>query len=160
MEHKLFLLLTLLLISLISVAQSVVPASGGTGAGSGGSISFTVGQVSNNSTEGKSNYSIEGVQQPYEISVVNSLPELRESGVTLNAFPNPTKQHLKLSIDGELHENLSYTIYGMKGEILQSHKITSSETSLDLINYPTGTYLLKVLESTRPIKTFRIVKTN
>ncbi len=160
MEHKLFLLFSLLLTSSISLAQSVIPASGGTGTGSGGSVSFTVGQVSNNSIEGEPNYSIEGVQQPYEISIVNSLSEQEESGVTLSAFPNPTEQHLKLSIGGKSYENLSYTLYSLKGDVLLSRKITTRETSLDLINFPNGTYLLKVLESTKPLKTFRIVKTN
>ena len=55
-------------------AQEAVLASGGDTSGSGGSISYSVGQVVYTTNTGTSGYSVaEGVQQPYEISVVTSL---------------------------------------------------------------------------------------
>lgn len=54
-------------------AQEAIPASGGNATGSGGSVSYSVGQVEYSSNTGSGGSVAAGVQQPYEISVVTGL---------------------------------------------------------------------------------------
>ncbi len=53
-----------------SLAQEVIPASGGNATGSGGSVSYSAGQVFYLTHEGTTGSVNEGAQQPYEISAI------------------------------------------------------------------------------------------
>ena len=53
--------------------QQTIPATGGNASGSGGSVSYTVGQILSSSISGANGSVVQGVQQPYEISVVTAL---------------------------------------------------------------------------------------
>jgi hypothetical protein len=56
-------------------AQESINATDGDVSGSGGSVSYSVGQVVYTTHTGTSGSVAEGVQQPYEISVVTGLEE-------------------------------------------------------------------------------------
>jgi hypothetical protein len=51
--------------------QNTIPAAGGNAKGSGGSASFTVGQIFYTKLSGTNGTVIQGIQQPYEISMPN-----------------------------------------------------------------------------------------
>jgi zinc transporter ZupT len=73
MKHTKNVLCFLLLIAfgtMILQAQETIPATGGNVVGSGGSVSHTVGQLLYNTVSGTNGTVAQGVQQPYEISVV------------------------------------------------------------------------------------------
>ena len=78
MRHKRLKLSTVLLLGLGLTgvqAQTSVNATGGDASGGGGSVSYSVGQVVYTTHTGTSGSVAEGVQQPYEISVVTGLEE-------------------------------------------------------------------------------------
>jgi len=52
--------------------QSTIPSTGGNATGSGGSVSYTVGQITYRTFSGTNGSIAEGVQQTYEISVVTA----------------------------------------------------------------------------------------
>ena len=58
-------------------AQQVVTTSGGNASGSGGSVSYTVGQIVYTTNTDSNGSVAQGVQQPYEISVVTALKKQR-----------------------------------------------------------------------------------
>ncbi|MFC2137321.1 T9SS type A sorting domain-containing protein [Bacteroidota bacterium] len=65
---------------------------------------------------------------------------------TIQIFPNPTKGHLKVEIS-ESDNNVQGVIgiYTLNGtELLMNPNITES-VSLDLSNYPSGSYIMKVV---------------
>jgi len=73
MKHKLTKLSAALLFCLAFAglhAQEAIPASGGNAKGSGGTVSYSFGQVYYISVEGVNGTVAQGVQQPFEISVV------------------------------------------------------------------------------------------
>ena len=57
------------------LAQEVIPTSGGTASGSGGSASYTIGQMIYTTNNGVNGSVSQGIQQPYEISVVSGIEE-------------------------------------------------------------------------------------
>ena len=80
MRHKKFTLSAVLLLGLGLTglqAQTSVNATGGDASGSGGSVSYSVGQVVYTTNTGTSGSVAQGVQQPYEISVVTAIEEAK-----------------------------------------------------------------------------------
>ena len=135
--------------------QAIVP-SGGDFNGSGGSISFSLGQVSyttNNASSGES--SAEGVQHAYEIYAYSTINELN-STITINISPNPTPDLLNIYIND--FESYSYSLHEWNGKILISDKISNENTSLNLQKLARSTYLLKVFNENQFIRSFKIIK--
>ena len=143
----------------MAYAQQTVPASGGDAIGSGGSSSYTVGQVVYTINSGATGSVAQGIQQPYEISTLVGL-EVTEINLELTAYPNPTNNVLHLSIGNYKNEKLSYQLYDIQGRKLAGESIKDNPTSIVLQDFSGSSYLLNVLDKNQLIKTFRIIKTN
>ena len=155
----LFFLLFLLSIGGVRLrAQEAIPASGSNATGSGGSVSYTVGQVFY-STQTATNGSIaQGVQQPYEISVVIGIEEAYGINLICSVFPNPTNNMLTLKVENYNTENLNYQLYDISGKLLETKKVESIQTEISLKEFKPASYFLKVNENAIEIKTFKIIK--
>ena len=161
MRHKLLKLSTVLLLGLGLTgvqAQTSVNATGGDASGGGGSVSYSVGQVVYTTHTGTSGSVAEGVQQPYEISVVTGLEEAQSINLSVTAYPNPTTDYLTLRIDEFEISNLSFQLYDMNGKLLQNEKITGNQTSIVMSNLLPATYFVKVIQGNKEVKTFKIIK--
>ena len=161
MRHKRLKLSTVLLLGLGLTgvqAQTSVNATGGDASGGGGSVSYSVGQVVYTTHTGTSGSVAEGVQQPYEISVVTGLEEAQSINLSVTAYPNPTTDYLTLRIDEFEISNLSFQLYDMNGKLLQNEKITGNQTSIVMSNLLPATYFVKVIRGNKEVKTFKIIK--
>ncbi|HET6558747.1 MAG TPA: T9SS type A sorting domain-containing protein [Prolixibacteraceae bacterium] len=161
MRHKRLKLSAILLLGLGLTglqAQESVNASGGNTSGSGGSVSYSVGQVVYQTHTGTNGSIVQGVQQPFEISVVTGIEEAKGIILLVSAYPNPTTDYLTLSIDEFDISNLSYQLYAMNGELLLNEKITGHKTSIVMSNLTPATYLVKVNQSNKEVKIFKIIK--
>jgi len=144
-----------------SYAQEAIPASGGNASGSGGTVSFTVGQVVYNTNTGTNGSAAQGVQQPYEISVVTGFEPSKGITLQLSAYPNPTIDQLNLKIDASTSLNfqsLSYQLFDANGKSLEYREITDVMTSIKMSGLPMATYYLKISEDNIVVKTFKIIK--
>ena len=158
---KIYLLLLISTLSVITFAQSAIVPLGGDAQGATGSVSYTVGQVVTQ-TVANSNGSIsvaEGVQQPYEIQTVgvNNYPQ-----ITLNAmvYPNPTENMAQLELNGfELPaDGLQANLFDSKGKLLQRIPVTGDITEFHIGQYATGTYYLELRHDKQLLKTFKVVR--
>ena len=162
MKHKRLKLSALLLLGLGLTglqAQESVNATGGNASGSGGSASYSVGQVVYTTNTGTNGSVSQGVQQPYEISVVTGIEEAKGINLSVSAYPNPTTDYLTLSIGEFEISNLSYQLYDMNGKLLQSEKISGNQTSIVMSNLVPSSYFVKVIQGNKEVKTFKIIKT-
>jgi hypothetical protein len=141
-----------------SYAQEVITTSGGEASGATGSVSYTVGQTSYTTIESEDGTITQGVQQPFEIFIIVGIDEAEEITLIVSAYPNPTAGNLNLKIENYLIENLSYQLFDFNGRILESNKINSFEVKIQMNQFPTATYFLKVFDGKKEIKTFKIVK--
>ena len=139
-------------------AQEAIPATGGNGSGSGGSVSYTVGQIVYTTITGTNGSSAQGVQQPFEISVVTGIPEAKDILLEIIVYPNPAKDFVLLNIKNYDVQNLRYQLYDNNGSLLQDYKIEGSETNIVMSNYIPAVYFLKVSDNNKVIKTFKIIK--
>jgi len=139
-------------------AQEALPASGGNASGSGGSVSYTIGQVVYTTIAGINGSVAQGVQQPYEISVVTGLAEAAGIKLICSAYPNPAKEYVTLRIENCDTENMIYQLYDDSGKLLEKKKVEGTETRIDMDNLVIATYFLKVLRSNQVVKTFKVIK--
>jgi len=140
------------------MAQQAVPAAGGTITGSGGSVSYTVGQVAYTTVSGTGGTVAQGVQQPYLISVISEVPEAREISLDLSVYPNPAIQYVMLKIENLELNSLDCQMYNAEGKLLQNIKIEDKLTTIPMDDLLRATYFLKVTREGREIKVFKIVK--
>ena len=101
MRHKKLKLSAVLLLGLGLTglqAQTSVNATGGNASGSGGSASYSVGQVVFTTNTGTSGSVVQGIQQPYEISVVTGIEQAKGINLELSVYPNPTTDYLTLEV--------------------------------------------------------------
>lgn len=139
-------------------AQETIPATGGNATGSGGSVSYTIGQVTYQTLSGTNGTVAQGVQQPYEISVVTAVENTDYINLVCTVYPNPTRGLLKLIIESSDYENLRFKIYNINGVLLQDNKVEARETEISLDNQSSSVYFLKVIKENLEVKTFKIIK--
>jgi len=141
------------------IAQQTVTTTGGNASGGGGSVSYTVGQVAYTTITDATNGSIaQGVQQPYEISVVTALEEAKNISLEFSVYPNPATDYLILKINGSVETPCMASLHNINGTILQTIKVETNETTIPMQGYSSGTYFLKITRANKEIKTFKIIK--
>lgn len=138
-------------------AQQVKPASGGEASGTGGTSSYSIGQVIYTTLTGITGSVAQGVQQPFDISVITGF---EEKGITLHyvVYPNPTANFLILEVENHKTEKLSYQLYDISGKLLESNKINTNKTTIDMSHLVAAVYLIRTMDGDKEIKTFRIIK--
>ncbi len=152
-------LLFLLALGLTTLqAQQSVNAAGGNASGSGGSVSYSLGQAFYQTYAGTTGTVAEGVQQPYEIFVVTAIEEANGISLSMAAYPNPTSGILTLTINGIYVLDLSYQLYDMQGKLLENRKISGIRTSIVMSNLLPAAYFVKVIQGNNEVKTFKIIK--
>jgi hypothetical protein len=139
-------------------AQNSVSASGGNASGSGGSVSYTVGQIFYNTISGSNGTVAQGIQQPYEISVVTALENTEGIILEYVVYPNPTSGLIKLIIKPFDYENWRFRLYDLNGILIQDKKIENEETEISLGKLSSSMYFLKIISNNHEVKVFKIVK--
>ena len=139
-------------------AQNTIPASGGNASGGGGTISYSIGQVVYTTNTGTNGSATQGVQQPFEISVVTGIEEAKDISLEFSVYPNPATEFIRLKIKNYVIENLRYQLFDIYGNLLQNNKIEGNETNISMQSFFPATYILKVIQGNKEIKTFKIIK--
>ena len=138
-----------------SNGQQVIGAAGTTTTTSGGSVSYTVGEIAVQTTETATVSSFEGVQQAYEIYKVG-VTELA-LGSSIDVYPNPTNDRLTLKTKN-LNKNLSYELYDSQGKLKQECASFSDGHTLSMTEFVNAVYYLNIFSDNQPIQTFKIIK--
>lgn len=139
-------------------AQKAIVFSAGEISDADFSVSYSIGQISQETAQGTEGFLNQGVQQPFDIfSAVLDVPEF--ANINVIAYPNPTISFVNLSISNLEIVDASYYLFDLQGKVLKNSQINSLETIIEMGNYPVSTYFLKVQKSNGSIlKTFKIIK--
>jgi hypothetical protein len=158
-KYKLFAAIFTLSFSLsVAMAQEATPSSGSNASGSGGSVSWSVGQVACQTHTGTNGSVTEGVLQPYEISVITGIEGAKSIKLSVTAYPNPATDYLILEVKDFELSTLTFQLYDMNGKLLQSEKITGNKTRIVIDHLVPANYLVKVTQGNKEIKTFKVIK--
>jgi hypothetical protein len=139
-------------------AQEVVTVSGGDASGSEGSVSYSIGQVVYTTASGTNGSIAQGVQQPFEISVLTGLEEPKGITLQFSVYPNPANEFVILRVENYKKENMTFQLYDINGKLLENKKIEDNETSIVMNNFVPATYFLKVFQKNKEKITFKIIK--
>jgi len=140
-------------------AQSNIVATGRSASGSGGSVSYSIGQIDYTAQKGTGGSLNEGVEQPFEI-YLTAVQNENNAEVNALVYPNPTSNNIELSLNNINNEILFYGIYDMNGRIIEKSLVRGNSAKINMASQPNGIYYLQVYSETRMIKTFQINKCN
>jgi hypothetical protein len=138
-------------------AQQSTTATGGEATGTGGTASYSVGQVVYTTNTGTNGSVAQGVQQPYEISTTVGINETSVN-LELSVYPNPTTNYLTLKVDNFELSTLNFQLMDMQGKIIENKKVNSKSTNISLEGQPAATYFISITKNNQLIKTFKIIK--
>ena len=145
-----------ILLATSSQAQTSSNTAGGDAAGSGGTVAYSIGQVVYTSNISGATSIMQGVQQGYDITTVGI--SATDKNISLAVFPNPTTEDLKLEIDEIVGKNLSYTLTDAQGKQIKTGAIKENKTHIEMKALANGIYFIQVNETTKSLKTFKVVK--
>lgn len=154
--EKLFLIGACLALSQLNAQDSVL-SSGGNSSGSSGNASYSVGQIFYKTVNGATTYLSQGVEQPFEIQTVLGLDNFN-IGLELSVYPNPTTDIIYLKVKESSFESLQYQLFDINGKLIENNIISKNSTIIQMDKYPVAIYLLKVIENSKEVKTFKIIK--
>ena len=136
-------------------AQESPTATGGEATGTGGTASYSVGQVVYTTNIGTNGSVAQGVQQAFEISTTLGINQT-SINLELSIYPNPTTGYLTLKT--KKSENISYQLFNLQGKLIKDKKVTKNNTNIQMNELPKAIYLLKVAKNNKIIKSFKIIK--
>ena len=137
-------------------AQQANDAAGGVATGSGGTASYSVGQVAYTSISNTNNNINEGVQQPYDITI--GIPDNKNISLYYTVYPNPFSSSVNLKIEKQSIDNLSFQLFDISGKLILNQKVNSSETLIPMETLANANYFLKVMDNNKEVQSFKIIK--
>jgi len=157
MKHVNCIMIAFLLSGIALYAQEVVSTAGSHGETTSGSLNWTVGEpVIETITDG-TNTLTQGFQQSkLSVTAIYELPGL---DFTVSVFPNPASDFLTVKVENnDRLTGLMYYMYDINGKLLLLKRLEGNETIIFMRHFKPSTYILKVTEGNKEIKTFRIIK--
>jgi hypothetical protein len=165
-RKKIKLSVFLLSLGLTAQAQQATVSAGGTASGNGGTVSYSIGQVVYTTATGSTGSVAQGVQQAYQITAVTGIEEAKGISLEVLAYPNPTTDHLTLTVGTSISFNdqpMTYRLLDMNGKVIETQKIINDQTIIVMSNLLPANYFLTVVKtmdgkSPQEVKTFKITK--
>ncbi len=154
--RKIITLFACVVLSSLHAQQSIL-VSGGEATGSGGTASYSIGQMVYGTVTGTNGSVAQGVQQAFEISTTLGIED-NLINLSFIAYPNPTSNVLTLKVSNFNQNNMEYALFDIQGRLLIQQKIQQENTQIPMQNLASDTYFLKVTTKNKPIKTFQIIK--
>ncbi len=140
-----------------SAAQEVVISSGGDITSTTGSVSYSVGQITQNTITDGDTTVLQGIQfyiDDNSLSIVDV-----DTKLEITTFPNPASSNLNITINDFKPNLLSYKLFNTLGQLIEEGNITGKTTSINVSELDIATYLLKIENTDKKTsQTFKIIK--
>ena len=149
-------LLILLGFNGICEAQQTVNASGNNAQSATGSVSYSVGQMFDQSLSSASGKVNQGVQQPYEIYTLATNESAMQKKITV--YPNPVKDFLIVDFNSEKLQNAKYQLFEGTGRIINQGGLRDLKNEINTSTLNSGMYILSISSEGKTMKTFKIIK--
>ncbi len=138
-------------------AQQGTVSSGGVSSGTGGTATYSFGQIDYTEASGNGGAASQGVQQAYEIFTYG-IGNVDGINLSASVYPNPTIETLTLKVEGNLSADLICQLYDEQGKLIMSKKVDGIQTSIDMSQLAIASYFLNVINNSKELKTFKIIK--
>ncbi len=137
-------------------SQETIPISGGDASGNGGSSSYTIGQLLYTTHSGGGTLT-QGIQQSIELYTLTN-PNLTTVNLTAGIYPNPASDYVVLAISDASLIDLNYVLYDILGRTVAQGQTKQDKTQINMQGLEMGTYVLKINQARRTLKSFKIIK--
>jgi hypothetical protein len=137
-----------ILMPAIGFSQNAILGAGGEAIGTGGSASYSLGQVFDGFSSNGTISIQEGVQQTYILST-DGLIEL--SSETILLYPSPSIDHVNIEFKDE-NFNFNFVIISMEGYLMRKGFFNSPNSTIDLKDIPSGEYFIVLTSDTSYFK--------
>jgi hypothetical protein len=155
MKYSIIILIFFLAGVMVS-AQEVVSSNGDSKSAAGYEVSWTVGEAVIATMIGSTNTLTQGFQQTR--LTVTAVTDLLYPGLEIKVFPNPTQEFITIRFS-EYIEDTRYSLYDLRGKLIENKLINAADTEINLKKYASGQYILKLTNKSRQaIQTFQIIK--
>lgn len=138
----------------LQAQQNVLPA-GEELSGNGGTASYSVGQIDYAENVGSNGTENQGVQQPYDTTLIILPVASANSG--FEVYPNPVESKLTIEIS-DFQYGYVYTITDLHGRELLKDVLHEKKSNVEVGFLSKATYLLHISRKGGPITTFKIIK--
>lgn len=154
--NRIFIVCSFFICIISASAQNTTLPSGGNASGSGGSVSYSVGQVVYTTNTGSDGSVAQGVQQPYEISEIVSINDYALEW-ECTVFPNPANDYIIIS---QTHlDNCIFQLFDNNGQLVRQGKLNVGETNIPTRDLAPAVYFLRIADVAGELKKeFKIVK--
>ena len=153
---SLIIILILFLAGSVVSAQQVVSSNGDSKSAAGVEVSWTVGEAVIETLISGSNTLTQGFHQTK--ITITALSEILFPGLDIKVFPNPTPEIITIQFS-EYMEGSRFWLFDLRGKLLENKLISSADMEINMKNYASGQYILKLTDKSRqPIQTFQIIK--
>lgn len=138
--------------------QQSVNTGGGDAAGTGGTVSYTIGQVVFNTGLSGAGFAAQGVQHAYETYTVGM--EQNTSHYSLIVFPIPTTNILTIKINNNYDYNFHYDLFNGEGKLVSYGHLSSDNSEINMSSMVDDIYHLILLNEGSIVEKIQIIKTN
>lgn len=144
----------LLALGMTSLAQQGVVTAGGDDA----QMSYSIGLPFFTHPESTSGSAYQGHQQPYEISIVTSVPGRAPYRAEVKVYPNPVMHTLTIEGGNAAQAPQRYAIYNTDGQLMDEQQITSWPLQINAAPWAAGTYYLQLADAKNNLDVLKIQK--
>jgi len=141
------------------VIQAVIASSGGYKAGSGISLSWTIGETIIPTFKSQDGTLIltHGFQQKL---LVTSIEEDINVLVEIKVFPNPATEAVNIQFDSAVDEEIKLDILDSQGKLIKTDLIgpALTEKQINMQDIPAGIYYLRLSNGKHNISVYKVVK--
>ncbi|MCK4346434.1 MAG: T9SS type A sorting domain-containing protein [Bacteroidales bacterium] len=137
-------------------AQEAVSTAGNYGKTTYGSLSWTVGEPVIETIKDGNSTLTQGFQQSR--LTVTAIYDLKVPDIELSVYPNPTNSFLSIEVKTDKQRDLLLSLFDINGKLILQNNMAGNKQSIKMQNYKPATYILKITEANKEIKTYKIVK--
>lgn len=145
----------ILLQSLTGWSQETISSQGNHDVLTDVQVSWTLGELAIDEFRGNEIIVTQGIHQP-SITIIKL--GIEDELGNIRIYPNPTRSIISIEILGD-EQQLDYSLIDPTGVQHESKGSLSGKATVDLSGYPSGMYILKVLQGQK-MNFFKILKSN
>jgi len=151
-----FAIAFLMLFASYAKGQQVISSAGVSGSNTSGSISSTVGELVIDTKTASGKTITQGFHQTK--LTITGIKELQGLSFKISISPNPTSDYAQITIDKIETPKLTYIMFDIQGKAVLNGEIVSGKAEISFMDRNAGSYIVKVMQEGKQIKTVKIIK--
>ena len=151
-----FSFLFCLLVSLGFSQESVV-ISGGEISGPGGSMSISIGQTFYQTNNDAIYSEVQGVQQPFEFSIVSST-DIQNKLKNIDTYPILASQYITILNDDYSLEKIKFEIFNLRGQKVKEGELIGPKQIIQITDIKVGNYFIHFRHPEHQFSSIQFIK--